>query len=45
MKNMKDVGVVEFTYKNGSSKHKESNDTRRFCIEIASEVVRFIYSL
>ncbi|VDM14209.1 unnamed protein product, partial [Wuchereria bancrofti] len=37
MKNMKDVGVVEFTYKNGNNKHEESNDIRRFCIEIASE--------
>ncbi|EFO22080.2 hypothetical protein LOAG_06407 [Loa loa] len=38
VKNMKDVGVIEFTYKTGGSKRKESNDIRRFCIEIASEV-------
>ncbi|VDO55268.1 unnamed protein product [Onchocerca flexuosa] len=38
MKNMKDVGVVEFTYKNAGSKCNDSRDVRRFCIEIANEV-------
>ncbi|MCP9259012.1 hypothetical protein DINM_001994 [Dirofilaria immitis] len=38
MKNMKDVGVIEFTYKNTGSKHKDSQDIRRFCIEIATEM-------
>ncbi|VDM93860.1 unnamed protein product, partial [Onchocerca ochengi] len=38
MKNVKDVGVVEFTYKNAGTKCKDSQDVRRFCIEIADEV-------
>uniref|UniRef100_A0A915PTZ1 F-box domain-containing protein n=1 Tax=Setaria digitata TaxID=48799 RepID=A0A915PTZ1_9BILA len=35
MKNMRDIGVVEFTFKNIGSKRKEFQDIRRFCIEIA----------
>uniref|UniRef100_A0A0R3RZU5 F-box domain-containing protein n=1 Tax=Elaeophora elaphi TaxID=1147741 RepID=A0A0R3RZU5_9BILA len=38
VKNMKDVGVIEFTYKREGDKHKECSDTRRFYIEIADEV-------
>ncbi|KAL4002520.1 F-box-like family protein [Acanthocheilonema viteae] len=38
MKHMKDIGVIEFTYKNGGSKRKEFGDMRRFCVEVANEV-------